>query len=145
MAAAVAHACSGTLPKAPSPCPACNVSGRLAFVPFLLEAEQLLRYHLPPNPPAEAEVREEPWVFQLTVGFNGRPCGVRLVKGETDGFASAFAEALSSWEFTPRVVQGIVVCSQARVFVYVHRVDGQPEVIVPGVTDRESTGPRGPR
>jgi hypothetical protein len=117
-------ACSCAERSAPSPCPPCNIAGRLAAAPFALQARQLVRYRLP-DPPGAGEVREEPWVFDLTIGFEGRPCAVSVVRGPVDAFAEAFTAAITDWEFRPRTTgRGEPACTRTTVFLYAKRTGG---------------------
>lgn len=127
--------CSRTAP-APSPCPPCNFPKKLGFGAFQLQAKRLLSYRLPADLPVESEVRQEPWVFRLTVGLDGRPCAVELLRGTSDDFADAVSAAIRDWRFSPFTTsRGEILCFQSKLFVYVRQVNGHADVIVPGVTD----------
>lgn len=118
--------------QVPESCQVC--SGKMAFGEFQVEASLLRQYSLPAVPIAETDFREDPWVFELTVNVDGKPCSVELKSGPETALEKAVAQKIAEWRFTAwRDPRGSLHCYQSKVSVYVRRQNDRLTLVVPGI------------
>jgi len=118
----------------PAACAACKgPEPHIGTGTFRPEAKRLLTHPLPHA--LISDVREEPWIFRLTVNVDGTPCAV-LRKGGPDGvFVRAFVTAVMKWRFIPLIHKGNPTCYTSTLYCYVKRQEGRAILVIPGVTE----------
>ena len=128
----VSHAQSLTKDLPPA-CGDCTGKGAIAIGPFSLEAGLLVKSVLPAA--SGGDVREEPWVFDLVVTKEGKPCMVRRSSGPPGSFADQLFDNVMRWRFMPWIHNGRPMCLRSLLFFYVRNEHNKIVVRVPGVTE----------
>jgi hypothetical protein len=107
--------------------------GKTAHGPFVELAKGISSYSLP-TIARDTPIREEPWVYVVTVDTTGHLCGVVLRTGPEGAVDKAIRKSLQSWTFSPFVAHnGKVYCVESKMMVYVRSVSRRPAILVPGL------------
>jgi hypothetical protein len=120
-------------------CPA-EGNGGTAFGDFALYVRQHLTWFSLPSGVRNLNefAREEPWLFELITDRAGHPCRITLKRGSDNILTKSMIASMQRWSFSPQVSpQSKVFCFRTSVFLYVRKVNGHAEIVVPGLTDRE--------